>query len=136
RDRYVAAGADRDRMDGGAGAVAQSEGLGGVGKTPFLARLDKDEAAFATAQEFDGAQGIGEAGRGTGEKDQARLLIADRRRLRPRTAAVAQNAGERRAREQLGERWNDPAAKRNRGQDPRPDGGQQPLPAARRFVKP
>src|SRR5262249_44415069 len=59
-------GADIDRIDAGAGTVAQSEGFGALGKTPFLARLDKDEAAFAAAQEFDGAQGIGEAGCGAG----------------------------------------------------------------------
>jgi hypothetical protein len=70
-----------------------------LGETAFLACLDESESTFTAAQEFRGTRGIGEAGRRAGEEDQTRLLIADGRGGRLGTAAVAQDASERHARE-------------------------------------
>ena len=73
--------------------------MGGAAVMGFLACLDEGESTFTAAQEFRGTRGIGEAGRRAGEEDQTRLLIADGRGGRLGTAAVAQDASERHARE-------------------------------------
>src|SRR5256884_3947623 len=109
-----------DRIEGGAGAVAHAEGFGALGKTPFLARFDEGEAAVPAAQKLSGTRGVGEAGCGPGEEYQARFLITHGSGLPSRTTALAQDAGERRARKTLAQRWDDQAERRHCSHDSRP----------------
>src|SRR5262245_5397128 len=94
--------ADIDRFDAGTSGVTQPRCLGTLGEAALLAGFDQGEATFASAQEFDGADGVGEAGIGAREEDEARLLVSDRRGRGLRATDGAEDAGGTRDRNGLG----------------------------------
>ena len=75
--------------------------FGVLRESALLARLDEGEAAIAAVQEVGGAGGIGQPGRGAGEEDEARLMVAGRGGERLRAPALAHDGRQGRARKQL-----------------------------------